>query len=47
MSIFLILWKNIYKFTLLFSISYMNVSMEKLYAAEFATVFFPSSLFAV
>ena len=49
MSIFLILWKNIPVFLSLlsFSVIIMYVSIEKLYAAKFAAVFFPSSLCAL
>ena len=49
MSIFLILWKNIPVFLnlLSFSVLVMYVSMERLYAAKFASAFFPSSLFAI
>ena len=49
MNIFLILWKNIPVFLSLasFSVLFMYVSMERLYAAKFAAAFFPSSIFAL
>ena len=49
MNIFLVLWKNIPVFLSLlsFSVLFMYVSMERLYAAKFAAAFFSSSLFAL
>ena len=48
MNIFLVLWKNIPVLLSLlsFSVLFMYVSMERLYAAKFAAAFFSSSLFA-
>ena len=49
MNIFLILWKNIPVFLSLlsFSVLFMYLSMERLYAAKFAAAVFPSSIFAL
>ena len=49
MNIFLVLWKNIPVLLSLlsFSVLFMYVSMERLYAAKFAAAFFSSSLFAL